>query len=372
MTAILGSCRFRLERPDFCLDVDFDIPSRGVLGLFGESGSGKTSVLRCIAGLEPNVRGRLVIEGVDWLDERGKQIPTHHRRVGFVFQENRLFPHLNVTDNLKYGLKRNARPRDAANWDHTLELLGIGHLLQRRPDQLSGGEKQRVAIARALLSRPELLLMDEPLASLDTARKQEILPFLERLHHEVSVPIVYVSHSVDEMQRLCDRLIVLDAGRKTYEGTMIAALTSPDAPFLAMEDASVLISGIVANYDSELATSTVEIGGGKRFQLSAELERGRSVKLRVMASDVSLGLGEPRPSTILNTLEGVIERLVAETTHHVTLMISLGNQKILSQISRKSYAEIPLKEGTPVFLQIKAVSIHGTTPTKGLVAHGAD
>lgn len=362
MTEILGQCQFRLERRDFCLDVAFEIPARGVLGLFGESGSGKTSVLRCIAGLEPEVKGRLQIRDQDWLTESGPRIPTHRRRVGFVFQETRLFPHLNVRDNLKYGQTRNRGTPDTIDWDYTIELLGIGHLLDREPHQLSGGEKQRVAIARALQSRPEMLLMDEPLASLDAARKQEILPFLERLHQEISVPIIFVSHQVEELQRLCDRLIVLEAGKKTYEGTMVDAMTSKDAPFLELDNASVLISGVVEGYDPVVACSTVAIADGIKFHLSDHLEPGRKVRLRVLAKDVSLSPTEPPPSTILNIMKAVVGPLVAETAHHVTLIIALGNQKILSRISRKSYAEISLKEGTPVFLQVKSVSVHGIMP----------
>lgn len=359
----LGHCRLRLDRPDFRLDIELEIPNRGVVGLFGPSGSGKTSVLRCLAGLERDAKGLIEVNGDRWLDENGVHVPSHRRGIGYVFQESRLFPHLKVADTLRYGMKRNVDSLETADWDATLEMLDIGNLLERKPNQLSGGEKQRVAIARALLSQPKLLLMDEPLASLDQGRKREILPFLERLHHEVRVPILFVSHSVGEIQRLCDRLIVLDSGKKTWEGEMAEALTSEQAPFVELEDASVLISGIVESYDPAHALSTVLIGGkdekgAQRIYLSSRLVPGRRVRVRIKATDVSLSHVAPQPSTILNTLHGRIEKLVAETDHHVTLLISLGEHPILSRISRKSYADVPLEDGSSVFAQVKAVSIH--------------
>ena len=196
--------RFRLDWPGFSLDVDLALPGRGVTALFGHSGSGKTTLLRCIAGLERAAQGRLAVDGEVWQDA-GSWLPPHQRPIGYVFQEASLFAHLTVLGNLRYGMKRISGAQ-RVSLDHAIELLGIGHLLDRKPDRLSGGERQRVGIARALAVSPRLLLMDEPLAALDLKRKQEILPYLERLHDELSIPVLYVSHSPDEVARLADYL----------------------------------------------------------------------------------------------------------------------------------------------------------------------
>ena len=210
--------RFRLERAGFTLDVDLDLPARGVTALFGHSGSGKTTLLRCIAGLERAPGGRLVVNGDVWQD--GHQLrPTHQRPLGYVFQEASLFDHLSVMNNLRYGLRR-VGGASARGLDQAVELLGIAHLLDRKPARLSGGERSRVGIARALAVGPKLLLMDEPLAALDLARKQEILPYLERLHRELDIPVVYVSHAPDEVARLADHIVAMDAGRALASATL--------------------------------------------------------------------------------------------------------------------------------------------------------
>lgn len=208
--------RFHVDWPGFALDVDLHLPASGVTALFGHSGSGKTTILRCIAGLECAPKGRLVVNGEVWQD-REQWVPTHKRSIGYVFQEASLFPHLSVLGNLQYGMKRISDPQ-RVSLDQVVELLGIGHLLARKPDSLSGGERQRVGIARALAVSPRLLLMDEPLAALDLKRKREILPYLERLHDELDIPVLYVSHSPDEVMRLADYIVVLDEGLVLAEG----------------------------------------------------------------------------------------------------------------------------------------------------------
>ncbi|MDP6675547.1 MAG: molybdenum ABC transporter ATP-binding protein, partial [Gammaproteobacteria bacterium] len=205
--------RYLLNRADFSLDVDLSIPLRGITGIFGESGSGKTALLRCIAGLEKPAIGQLAINGDTWQDTLQKlSRAVHERQIGYVFQEPRLFDHLDVSSNLEYGRSRRHDEKNSIELGQIIDLLGLNGLLQRRTDELSGGEAQRVAIARALLCAPRLVLMDEPLAALDRARKEEILPFLDRLHTELSVPILYVSHSIEEVCRLCDHLIIIDQG----------------------------------------------------------------------------------------------------------------------------------------------------------------
>jgi molybdate transport system ATP-binding protein len=357
----LGRCRIRLERRPFELDVDFEIPERGVLGLYGPSGSGKTSILRCIAGLEPDATGEVTIRSETWLGPDGTRRPAHQRDVGYVFQESRLFPHLSVAQNVDYGARRRRRgtPDARPDWrDRTLHLLDLTTLLERMPHQLSGGEQQRVAIARALLRSPRLLLMDEPMASLDAERKREILPYLDRIHDEVQIPIVYVSHSVEEMQNLCDQLLVLDAGRIAFRGTLADALISPEAGFVSGPQAASLLIGQVTGYDPTTAVSTIDLGRGRRFLLSRRLLADRTVRLRILAQDVSLSLTPNPQSTILNALPGQVDALVDETPHHVTLLVSIGNQSILARISRKSWRELDLAPGRAVFAQVKAVSVH--------------
>ena len=209
------SVRYELQRSDFSLDVDVDIPMRGITGVFGESGAGKTALLRCIAGLERGASGRLLIADEVWQDEATSR-PVHEREIGYVFQEPRLFAHLNVRQNIEYGQRRGRR--EDVGFDEAVELLGLRDLLERSVDTLSGGEAQRVAIARALLRSPRVVLMDEPIASLDRARRDEILPFLDRLHAALSIPVIYVSHSVDEVIRLCDYLLVMQHGQIVASG----------------------------------------------------------------------------------------------------------------------------------------------------------
>ena len=220
--------RFRLDWPNFSLDVDLSLPVRGVTALFGHSGSGKTTVLRCIAGLERAPQGRLVVAGEVWQDT-GRWVPTHQRPIGYVFQEASLFAHLTVMGNLRYGMKR-THGAPQAGVDQAIALLGIGHLLDRKPGTLSGGERQRVGIARALVTSPRLLLMDEPLASLDLKRKQEVLPYLQRLHEELDIPVLYVSHAPDEVARLADHLVLLDEGQVRASGRSRRGSSSPSGP----------------------------------------------------------------------------------------------------------------------------------------------
>lgn len=360
--ATIGRCRVRLPRAGFDVDVDFGIPAQGVLGLFGASGSGKTSILRCIAGLEPDARGEITIGAERWLAPGEPMRAPHRRGVGYVFQESRLFPHLSAEGNIDFGARRVrdgvAAAEAARTKRDTIELLDLGGLLDRRPDHLSGGERQRVAIARALLVRPRLLLMDEPLASLDADRKREILPYLDRLHHEVRIPIVYVSHDIEEMQTLCDRLIVLEAGRIVFQGSIVQALVANASGFVDREDAAALIRGRVEHYDAEAAVSTIRLDADHVILVPRRLAPDTDVRLRILARDVSLSLSPPEGSTILNALRGRIERVVTESTHHVTVTVDLGAQRLLARISRKSWRDLPIEPGREVFALMKAVSVH--------------
>lgn len=266
--------RFAIAYPGFTLDVDLRLPASGVTALFGPSGSGKTTLLRCLAGLERAPRGRLVVDGAVWQDAT-TFLPTHRRPLGYVFQEASLFPHLSVRGNLDYGAKRAGCRPASADFSHILELLGIGQLLDRRPDKLSGGERQRVAIARALLTAPRLLLLDEPLAALDLARKNEILPYLERLHRELDIPVIYVSHAPDEVARLADHIVVLEAGHAVAAGELDEHRTHLDGQAMAVLEARVV------ELDVARRRVRVEFAGGSLWMEDCDSPPGTAIRLRI-------------------------------------------------------------------------------------------
>jgi molybdate transport system ATP-binding protein len=356
-----AECRIQLQRADFRLEAEFTIPAKGVLGIFGHSGSGKTTLLRCVAGLEKNVKGRIKVNGDNWLDAK-KNLSSQQRNIGYIFQENRLFPHMTVAQNLVYGANRRA-PGDpqydaSADREHLLELLDLGHLLQRYPFELSGGERQRVAIGRALLKNPRMLLLDEPLASLDNARKQEVLPFLDKLHEESNIPMLYVSHDMEEVSRLCDHLLVMEQGIVKFKGTVHDALVSHESPLVRAENAMALLEGNVSKQEKDFQLSTVHTVNGNAFQVQGVLPIGKQVRLRVQASDVSLARTAATDSSILNILEGVVAEIVEQQGSHMLLRLDLNKDVLLARITRKSYQLLNLAITEKVFVQIKAVSIH--------------
>jgi molybdate transport system ATP-binding protein len=349
--------RFKLPFPDFTLDVDLQLPSKGVTALFGHSGSGKTTLLRCIAGLERAPHGFLQVRSKLWQDsEQDFFLPTHQRPLGYVFQEASLFPHLNVRKNLEYGRSRTIC-RDKG-LDAVLELLGIAHLLERMPDKLSGGEKQRVAIARALAVCPEVLLMDEPLAALDLKRKQEILPFLTRLHHELAIPILYVTHSPEEVAQLADYLVVLEAGRVVASGTLEETLTRLDSPLAQGKEAATVLQVQVSGHEPEFHLSHVDFTGGSiSLPYQQEVAVGTPLRLRIYARDVSLTLQPPGQTSILNVLPATITGMANDEEGRTMLRLNMGGVALLSQITRKSASVLGLEKGMRVFAQIKATAI---------------
>jgi molybdate transport system ATP-binding protein len=347
----------RLARADFTLDVALALPSVGVTALWGPSGCGKTTVLRALAGLE-RAAGRIVVGGETWQDDaQGVFLPTHRRALGYVIQDAALFPHLSVQGNLDYGRRRAAA---GADLPATIDLLGIGHLLARRPDTLSGGERQRVAIARALASRPRLLLMDEPLAALDAARKAEILPYLERLHRELAVPVVYVTHAMDEMLRLADHLVVMQAGAVQAAGPLQALLTRADLPLGRADDAGVVIEADVVAHDAAYGLSHIAFPGGSLWIGGTGGEVGRRVRARVLARDVSVTRRAPVETSILNVLPVTLRALQPD---HDTVMLTLdlppGDPavRLLARITRKSADALALRPGDALFAQVKGVAL---------------
>ena len=351
--------RFRLDRGGFVLDVDLELPGRGVTALFGQSGSGKTTLLRCIAGLEPAQGGELVVNGQVWQDA-ATFLPSHRRPLGYVFQEASLFAHLDVRRNLEFGLRRVPAGERKVSLEQAIELLGIGHLLQRRPDSLSGGEKQRVGIARALAVSPRLLLMDEPLAALDLARRQEILPYLEKLHDELDIPLLYVSHAPDEVARLADHIVVMDQGRALAAGPLGETLARLDLPIRLGEDAGVVLDAVIAERDARWGLARAAFAGGAVWVRDQGHALGQRVRVRILARDVSLALAPQTGTSILNILPATVTAL-AEDGHPALALVrlNLGGAPLLARLTRRSAHHLDLAPGRLVYAQIKAVALVG-------------
>ena len=351
--------RFLLQHPGFRLDVDLDLPSRGVSALFGHSGSGKTSCLRCFAGLDRPREGYLQVAGERWQDSAsGDFQPAHRRAIGYVFQDANLFPHLSVRGNLEFGQRRIAARERKVALDQALELLGIGHLLERLPSALSGGERQRVGIARALVTSPRLLLMDEPLASLDLKRKQEVLPYLERLHEELDIPVIYVSHAPDEVARLADHLVLLEDGQVRASGPLKELLLRTDLPFASDDDAEAVIDGQASAYDARYGLVELCLPGSEaRLRLPhAALPAQQRVRVKIKARDVSLSLQRAEGSSLLNLLPVTVDSWQVLDAQ-VLLTLRLGEQRLLARITRYSFDQLGIHAGQAIWAQIKSVSL---------------
>ena len=347
-----------LKRTDFRLDVGFEGGS-GITVLFGQSGAGKTSVLHAVAGLLRPDRGRIEVDGRILFDrERRIDVPVHRRRIGFVFQDARLLPHLTVRQNLLYGYRLLAAADRRIGLSQIVELLGIGRLLDRRPSSLSGGERQRVAIGRALLANPLLLLMDEPLASLDMARRAEVLRYIEQLRDELRIPIVYVSHAVEEVVRLADNLVLIDHGTVKASGPAAAVLARPELQaFTGGEDAGALIDAHVSSYDEQYDLTTLSFSGGTLMASGVDALIGERVRVRVRARDVALALSHPSNISVLNVLQGRITAITQEPSGAVDVSIDVGREKIYARVTRLSSDRLGLAVGSKVFALIKAVSL---------------
>lgn len=362
---------FRGRLGGFSLDAAFAVPARGVTALFGPSGCGKTTVLRCMAGLN-RLDGRCVVEGEVWQDA-GLFRPAHKRRVGYVFQEASLFPHLSVRRNLLYGAPKPAATSAAApgaiSFEEVSALLGLAHLLDRSPRNLSGGERQRVAMGRALLTQPRLLLMDEPLSALDRATKDEILPFLERLHGALALPILYVTHDMAEAERLADHLVLMETGGVRACGPLAALQSDPSLPLAAARDASVSFDAVIEGYDTAYGLLALAIKGGRLLVPAPRGEIGDTRRLSVVAGDVSLALEAPSPSTILNVLTGRILSASALRANEMTVVLGLGPEgdgdRLLARVTRRSWEQLGLCEGQTVHAQVKGVALAQNGAMKG-------
>jgi molybdate transport system ATP-binding protein len=351
--------QFKLSYPDFKLDVTLDLPGQGVTALFGPSGCGKTSVLRCMAGLTRADNGELIVNGDTWQSET-VFLPTHQRPLGYVFQQANLFRHLDVQQNLRYGQSRVPDSGRRVGMDGIVKLLGLGQLLERMPQSLSGGECQRVAIARSLLTSPRLLLMDEPLAALDVARKNEFLPYLERLYDELDIPVIYVTHAPDEVARLADHIVAMDAGRITAAGPLQQTLANVDLPIQLGEDAGVVLDAVVAERDDKWHLERVEFPGGSLWVRDAGHSIGHRVRVRILARDVSIALEKVSGISIQNCLPATVDRLADDAHPALTLMrLAVGSSALLARLTRRSAASLGLVPGKPVWVQIKAVALIG-------------
>lgn len=354
---------FRGQLGSFALDVNFVAPATGITGVFGPSGCGKSSVLRCLAGLQ-HLPGRCEIDGEVWQDG-STFLKPHHRPIGYVFQEASLFAHLSVQDNLLYGAPRGQTSSAGdIGFDEVIDLLGLAKLLARSPRNLSGGERQRVAIGRALLSQPKLLLMDEPLSALDRLTKDEILPFLERLHARLSLPVVYVSHDIGEIERLADHLILMQAGRVLAAGPLGELQSDPKLPLATARDAAVNLDTVVESYDASYGLVALSIGGGRLLVPSPPAEAGTRQRIRIAAGDVSLARDAPRESSILNALP---VRIVSASPLNASEMLTVlalrgGEARLLSRLTRRSWDQLQLAEGVDLFAQIKGVAL---APSRG-------
>jgi molybdate transport system ATP-binding protein len=360
---------FRGQLGGFQLDAAFNVPATGITGLFGPSGCGKSTVLRCIAGLQHLPNSSFSIDGETWQDATLFR-KAHQRPIGYVFQEASLFAHLAVKDNLLYGAPRQANDHHIG-FDEVIELLGLERLLERSPRHLSGGERQRVAIGRALLSQPTLLLMDEPLSALDRLTKDEILPFLERLHARLSLPVIYVSHDMAEIERLADHLVLMQSGQVIAAGPLATLQSDPTLPLAGARDAAVNFDATVQSYDSGYGLVTLVLDGGKLLVPAPAAEAGERRRLRIAAGDVSLAREAPQHSSILNTLPALIVSQTPLNASEVLVVLALGangtGARLLARLTRRSWDQLQLAAGMSVIAQVKGVAL---TPGRGQIGIG--
>ncbi len=372
--AITG--HFKLNWPGFALDAQLNLPGAGITALFGRSGSGKTTLLRCLAGLQHAPGAQLVVNGEVWQSQAGT-LPTHRRALGYVFQEAGLLPHLSVYQNLVYGLRRTTRDRSKTlrnesrlALEQAIELLGIGMLLSRRPADLSGGERQRVAIARALAGSPRLLLMDEPLAALDAARKAELLPYIAQLPAHYQIPMVYVSHAIDEVIALADHLLLIDNGQVVRSGPLLDVIADAElGPLLGRFEAGSVLDCHVLRHDAMSQQTTLGFMGGQLLVPLTKHTPGQRLRVRLRARDVSLALTEPQDISISNRLPGRITALHLRDGPYVDVSVALDGAAsaaktgeltgsvIRALVTQESARRLKLQPGLAVWALIKTVAM---------------
>ena len=352
------SVAVKKSRGSFALDAQFDLPTPGVVTLFGRSGCGKSTLVEVIAGLLQADAGRVVLDDRVLLDTaRRIDVPPEDRRIGYVFQDARLFPHLSVAANLRYAVKR-ARTRPYVSFDAVAAMLDLEFLMERRVHQLSGGEKQRVAIGRALLSQPRLLLMDEPLASLDTARREEVLPYLETLRDQLAIPMVYVSHNFDEVLRLATHLVLIESGRTIAQGGVGEMSLNPRLRAIIGEDAvGAILDGSVLGADPSSGLTRIQVGTGELRVQSVAAAPGAKLRVQLLARDLIVATHSPQYLSVRNSLKGVVSTVTNDDAGSDLIGIDIGGAEILARITKAATRELSIRPGLPVWVLVKAVSL---------------
>ncbi|MEA3178640.1 MAG: molybdate transport system ATP-binding protein [Gammaproteobacteria bacterium] len=349
------------RRDGFALDAQFEAPTPGVVALFGRSGCGKTTTINIIAGLLAADEARVELDGHVLADTAtGISVPPEERRIGYVFQDDRLFPHMSVLRNLRYGLKRTRAPQQTIGFDQIVQLLGLELLLQRQPYQLSGGERQRVSLGRALLSQPGMLLLDEPLAALDAARREEVLPYLERLRDNLSIPMVYVSHQFDEVLQLATHVVLVDAGRVVAQGSLSEVSLLPQLRAIVGPDSvGAVVDGVVTTVDQSCGMAELRVGSGSLNVSVSRVSVGDHVRVQLLARDIILGTEEPRGLSVRNQLRGVVASVVDDEDDARLVTVDVGGINVLSRVTRGAVEALGLKSGMSVWVLVKAVSTRG-------------
>ena len=345
------------QNRNFRLDVELCLPGKGITAVFGESGSGKTTLLRCIAGLEKSALGIVKMKSESWQEEN-LFLSANLRHVGYVFQEPSLFPHLTVQGNMQFGVKRRGQIVDDNDFAEIVKLLDLGDLLNDYPSKLSGGEKQRTAIARAILTKPKLLLMDEPLAALDMNRKREFLPYLEAIRERLKTPIIYVTHSMEEVARLSDYLVIMREGKAVSTGTLSEVLADVNYPNFFGEEAGIVIEGAVVERDNDWHLIRAKFSGGELWLKDTGEELGKKIRIRILARDVSLALEDFAETSIINRIKTRVAHMQSDTDAAMLIVTLLcGDTKIISRISKRSADSLNIEVGKEVWSQIKGVAI---------------
>ena len=349
------------QRDGFTLRAQFAVPTPGIVALFGRSGCGKTTLVNVISGLLEADEARISLDDVVLTDTRaGTAVPVERRRIGYVFQDARLFPHFTVRGNLRYGLKR-AHGNQVIAFDEVVALLGLEHLLDRRPHQLSGGERQRVGLGRALLAQPRLLLLDEPLASLDIARREEVLPYLEALRDRLSLPMVYVSHQFEEVLQLATHVVLLDAGQVVAQGNLHELSLRPELRQIVGPDAvGSVLDGVVTRADPSNGLADLQIGAGTLHVSLKGTTPGTRIRIQLLARDIILATQKPQGLSVRNELEGVVTELIPDDYDAVLVKVDIGGGAVvLSRITREAASSLALQPGAKVWALVKAVSTRG-------------
>lgn len=349
------------RRGSFELEVAVDVPTPGIVALFGRSGCGKTTLANIVAGLLQPDAASIEVDGIVLEDTRMRhRVAAERRRIGYVFQDARLFPHLDVLDNLRYGERRAPASERRITLDHVAQVLGLEPLLRRRTRDLSGGEKQRVALGRALLSQPRLLLLDEPLASLDVARREEVLPYLEKLRDEFALPIVYVSHQFDEVLRLATHVVLMDQGRVVTQGGIELVSLHPELRAIVGPDAvGSVLTGVVAAADPQTGLAAISVGNGTLNTTMRDARPGAPVRVQLLARDVILATYRPEGLSVRNMLEGSIASISNDDADTDLVSVDVGGATVLSRVTRAALQSLALRPGMPIWVLVKAVSIRG-------------